>query len=132
MIKDVLDVDFAQKLLSEGWTIQAIALDFDFEYNAMKAFIRSHGLVKKSDRASPTKLLDYIELETLIERIQRGETSREIALSIGEGLKASTISDFVSNHGTSLTKVRADATELREAVEMKKRKRLEKQTRKRA
>lgn len=120
-ISEVLDPDHAQNLMNEGWTIKAIAEDFNFSPSAMASYLDRKG-VKRAGRRKRVFLLDYIDVETLINKIQGGCSPSQIAAELPEEIEPHKICGFVGNHYSTFTEIRQDATEFREAVN----KRLEK------
>lgn len=116
LISDVLEPEFAQQLINEGWTILEIAMDFDIDYDAMRFFLRKNGVKTNTVvRSKPVKLLDFIELETLIERIRSGETLKHIASTI-DGIEHKTISYFIQNHHSNVSKIKQDPTDFIKVV----------------
>jgi len=122
-ISEVLDADHAQSLMNEGWTIKAIAEDFIFSPSAMASYLDRKG-VKRAGRRKRVFLLDYIDVETLIYKIQAGFSPSQIAAELPEEIEPHRICGFVGNHYSTFTEIRQDATAFREAVN----KRLEKRS----
>lgn len=122
-ISEVLDADHAQSLMNEGWTIKAIAEDFDFSPSAMASYLNRKG-VKRAGRRKRVFLLDYIDVETLIRKIQAGYSPSQIAAELPEEIEPHKICAFVGNHYSTFTEIRQDATAFRESVN----KRLEKRS----
>lgn len=121
-ISEVLDADHAQSLMNEGWTIKAIAEDFNFSPSAMASYLDRKG-VKRAGRRKRVFLLDYIDVETLIHKIQAGCSPSQIAAELPEEIEPHRICGFVGNHYSTFTEIREDATAFREAVNKRQEKR---------
>lgn len=111
-LADILDPEYAQELLNDGWTVQEIAEDFECDKGNLAKYLSANG-VRNPALRKRVRVLEYIKLETLITKIQAGYSTVDIAAELPEEVTGQVIRSFIGNHHTNIESIRENPDFLR-------------------
>lgn len=114
-LADILDPEYAQELLNDGWTVQEIAEDFECDKGNLAKYLSANG-VRNPALRKRVRVLEYINLETLITKIQAGYSTVDIAAELPEEVTGQVIRSFIGNHHTNIESIRENPDFLRAEV----------------